>query len=32
MTEDQKAVRDVLVFSAALLLFTGVFMYIGLIG
>jgi hypothetical protein len=32
MNEEQKAVRDILIVSAALLLFTGVFMYIGLIG
>ena len=32
MSQDQKAIRDILIVSAALLLFTGVFMYIGLIG
>jgi hypothetical protein len=32
MTEDQKAVRDVLVFSAALLVITFVLMYIGVVG
>jgi len=32
MNEEQKAIRDILIVSAALLLFTGVFMYIGLIG
>ena len=32
MNEEQKAVRDILIVSAALLLFTGVFIYIGLIG
>lgn len=32
MSQDQKAIRDILIVSAALLLFTGVFIYIGLIG
>lgn len=32
MTEDQKAVRDVLLFSAALLAITFVLMYIGVVG
>lgn len=32
MNEDQKAIRDVLVFSAALLAITFVLMYIGVVG
>ena len=32
MTEDQKAVRDVLIVSAALLAITFVLMYIGVVG
>ena len=32
MSQDQKAIRDILIVSGALLLFTCVFIYIGLIG
>jgi hypothetical protein len=32
MNQDQKAIRDILIVSAALLLFTSIFIYIGLIG
>ena len=32
MTEDQKAIRDVLIFSAALLVITWILVYIGVVG
>lgn len=32
MNQDQKAIRDILIVSAALFLITGMFIYIGLIG
>jgi hypothetical protein len=32
MTEDQKAVRDVLIVSAALLVITWVLVYLGVVG
>jgi hypothetical protein len=32
MTEDQKAIRDVLIVSAALLVITWVLVYIGVVG
>lgn len=32
MTEDQKAVRDVLIVSAALLIITWVLVYLGVVG
>ena len=32
MSQDQKAIRDILIVSGALFLITGVFIYIGLIG
>jgi len=32
MTEDQKAIRDILIVSAALLVITWVLVYIGVVG